>query len=102
MLILPMCVQQVSLSIHLYTYQSIYTPIYLSIYIYIYIYIYIHIYIFILIYEYIYIHEFPKVVGCNNLRWCGTPMVNDAHINPMMYDWTAVLIMCALCVYVSV
>eukprot|EP00048_Salpingoeca_helianthica_P016842 m.234482 g.234482 ORF g.234482 m.234482 type:complete len:447 (+) comp19625_c0_seq1:26-1366(+) len=37
--------------------------------------------------------DLEHLEGCNNTRWCGAPMVNDTIVNPLMHDWTAVLIM---------
>eukprot|EP00052_Salpingoeca_macrocollata_P000982 m.23224 g.23224 ORF g.23224 m.23224 type:complete len:384 (-) comp11011_c0_seq1:49-1200(-) len=37
--------------------------------------------------------DLDHIEGCNNTRWCGSLMVNDPDINPLAYDWNAVLFM---------
>lgn len=36
--------------------------------------------------------DLNKIDGCENNRWCGALMVNDAEINPLAYDWNAVFL----------
>ncbi len=37
--------------------------------------------------------DLNNIQGCNNNRWCGALMVNNETMNPLAYDWNAVLLM---------